>query len=257
MENRIDEILEGYSIFFNAGRFNLKTLHKEFSNSEYYSSQSNIRSYDLNDSANVVLKPGDNPIQDETFEEYMHNQIRLSNQLFKDTLLNYLKTIKSDKQQNAVLFSLLGDLQNYLNILASTEDPTCKHLMVNIEESRDFIIKIFSPQLGLTSDEKISDRRNSLSTYFRGIEKLEFDLKKKEIATLFILLVDSKILKYPVWVTDLAKFLDNNVKYRNANENVYVDMKDSISTISKIKAEGYDAVSFCNEILEKWVKSPK
>lgn len=46
----------------------------------------------------------------------------------------------------------------------------------------------------------------------------------------------------------------NNVKYRNANENVYVDMKNSISTISKIKAEGYNAVSFCNEILEKWVQ---
>lgn len=185
MENRIDELLEGYSDFFREGRFDIEPIHEEFKTSEYYSSDNDKRVYDLNESYNSGTSDGKPVFMEETFEEYISKHLNLTTKSFKKNLLNYLKSIDSEIKQNAILFSLLADLQNYKIILASTEDSSCKIVMENIEGSRDFILKIFSPQLGLTSDEKISDRRNSLSTYFRGIEKLEFDLKKKEIATLW------------------------------------------------------------------------
>jgi|GEM_PF-4300333 len=251
MENKIDNILDGYNIFFKSGKYNLHTLHKEFSISEYYNSAKDIRSYDLNELYDDLSSIGGSHFKEETFDEYISKHLKLTNQSFKEKLISYCKTLKSDKQQNAALFSLLANLQNYINILTSTEDPSCRSVMENIEESRDFVLKTFSPQLGLVSDRKISERRESLSTYFRGIEKLRFDLQKQEVALLFTLMIDSRIMDFPCTDSELAKFLDLNVKYRNSENNKFTAMSTSLSTIDKLRSRRYDPDKLARGLINK------
>jgi hypothetical protein len=251
MEDIINELLSGYDIFFKKLKYDLNKLHKEFTFSEYYSLKDDKRCYDLNDFENNNSKGSQNESLEETFNDYIDKHLKNVTLQFKETLLDILKSCNSDKQQNALLFSLLANLQNYINILATTEEPGCKLVMANIEDSRDFILKLFSSQLGLTSDQKKSERKESLSTYFRGIEKLRFDLQKQEVVLLFTLMLDSRIMDFPCSDSDLAKFLELNVKYRNSEMNKYTSMSTALSTIDKLRNRTFDPEKLTKGLIKK------
>ncbi len=258
MENRIYDILEGYSIFFKSGEYSLLELRKQFSTSEFYDSGKDVRSYYLPEYYNdIKLKSGDSQFRDETFDEYISVHVESIDKGFKENLLGYLTSINSDKRQNAILYSVLAYLQNFINILRETEDPTCDDLMKSIEDSRDFILNVFSRQLGLDSDEKKSQKRESLSSYFRGIRKLQFNLQKNEIALLFMMLMDSKLLDYPLSDNELAKFLDNNAKYFNSNFNRFQEMKDTKVEISRLRDQGSENDMLRNNIIKTLSKPIK
>lgn len=239
MVNNIEELLEDYSIFFRSGKFDLGQLKKDFSTSEYYSWADNQRYYDLYEILDSGPAEGQPPIKIQSFDQFLTEYLANARFLFRDRLLKQMRTINSDVRQNAILYSLLADLQNYVNILAKTEEE-CKSIMKEVIDSRNFILSLYSEQLGFSTKELPHEKRESLSSYFRGIKRIQFHLQKREVALLFLLLRESHLMAFPISDTDLAKFLDNNIQYYSTTECKYLDIQNSKTEISKIRDEGYE-----------------
>ena len=255
--DRDSHIIKNFAIFFSDGNFSIDRFHKEFARFHHYNGEKDERQYiypaRINEKSEIIGTPS----RTETFQEYLESHLEDSATAFSESVLRTVRNTKSSIEQGALLLWLLAELQYYLSILSIAEDKLAGIVMRAIEKSKSFILDSFSIQLRLESEiEPLSKGRKTLSSYFRGIEKIRFDLQKNEVAALFIWLIDSGILSFPYSHTDLARFLDNNVKYEDPDKG-YVAMDKSKVTLSRLKTEEIDYIAKIEKIKNLLKRSGK
>jgi hypothetical protein len=223
MQVIIDELLEDFGIFFKNGNFSTSEADKSYGTHE---SDENVN-----------------------FDEYLNNFMNQSVDLFKIQIIRIHKTIPNEDQQKAFLMSVLTQLLSYQVILVSAENPYAKYILERIENAIDFTQKVFGIQLGLEQQQR--NRSEYVSSYFRGTGKLRFSLNKSEVTTLFLVLIKSGILDFPVTPSAISAFLENNVQYWDYSSKKHLDMTTCLSTISKLKSGSIESDFIVRSLLEK------